>query len=495
MFSQKKSGAVLSYINIIVKNLVTFMYTPFLLKYIGQSDYGLFQMTNSVITSLSLLSMGFSSSYVHFYIKYKSNNECENLKKLNGMYLILFCLISLIAIVIGSILAFNVDNIFNLKQSQISLMEKLMGIMILNVALTFPSSVFDSNIIVNQRFIYQQGRQLMQTILVPLIAVPMIMLGSGVLAIGITQTIVTTLFLFINANFCIRKLNMKFNFRNGKVMMFKEVLAFSFFIFLNQIVDLINNSGPNFVLGIFEGAEKVAIFAIAIQIKNLFFMLSISLSDVFIPKVNELVSQKKEKKVLTELMIRIGRVQMVILLFVFGGFIVIGQYFIHLWAGDKNILAYWLIILMVLPSIGPLSQNIGIEIQRAMNMHAFRSIVLLIFSVVNIVFTVVGTKYFGLIGASSGYVIGMICANGCLMNWYYQFKMGIDIILYWKRTLSVAIPFLVSTFLTLISQLFVPINSVLVFLFYGVIYVILFLTIYLKFVANSYEKQLIFRKK
>ncbi|MCK3677897.1 lipopolysaccharide biosynthesis protein [Lactiplantibacillus plantarum] len=494
MFSQKKTGAFLSYMNIIVKNAVTFMYTPFLLKFIGQSDYGLFQMTNSIITSLSLLSLGFSSSYVHFYIKYKSNNEYENIKKLNGMYLVLFCFISLVAICIGSVLTLNADNIFNLKQSQVNLMKKLMGIMILNVALSFPSSVFDSNIIVNQKFIYQQGRQLLQTILVPLIAVPMIMLGSGVLAIGITQTIVTTLFLCINANFCIRNLKMKFKFKNKKFTMVKEILAFSFFVFLNQIVDLINNSGPNFILGIFEGADKVATFSIAIQIKNLFFMLSISLSDVFIPKVNELVSQKKETKVLTELMIRIGRIQMVVLLFIFGGFIVDGQYFIHLWAGDRNMLAYWLVLGMVLPSIGPLSQNIGIEIQRAMNMHAFRSIVLLIFAAINIVLTAEGTKYFGLLGASSGYVIGMIFANGCLMNWYYHYKMDLDIVLYLKQTISVVIPFFVSIVLMLFCQLFIPVSSTLLFLLYGIVYVFLFLIIYLSFVANNYEKQLIFGK-
>lgn len=495
MFSQKKNGAILSYINIIMKNVVTFMYTPFLLKFIGQGDYGLFQMTNSVITSLSLLSMGFSSAYVRFYIKYKTDKEYESLKKLNGMYLLLFCLISLVAIFIGGILVLNVNNIFNLRPRQVHLMQKLMGIMVLNVALTFPSSVFDANIIVNQKFIYQQGRQLMQTILVPLIAVPMILLGSGVLAIGITQTIVTTLFLFMNARLCIKKLHMKFNFKNLKFGMFKEVLVFSFFIFLNQIVDLINNNGPNFILGIFDGAEQVAVFAIAVQIKNLFFMLSTSLSNVFIPKVNELVSAKKGTKVLTSLMIKIGRIQMTVLLFVLGGFIVVGQYFIHLWAGDKNSLAYWLVIVMVLPSVIPLSQNLGIEIQRAMNKHVFRSITYLVFAAINIIFTVVGTKYIGLIGASSGYVISIVCANGILMNWYYQKKMGLDIILYWKRTLDILIPFLVSTGIVLGAEMFIPLSSLIGFVSYGIIYVLIFGIIYLMFVANKYEKEIIMRKK
>lgn len=494
MHSQRKSGAILSYINIVMKNLITFMYTPFLLKYIGQGDYGLFQMTNSVITSLSLLSMGFSSAYVRFYIKLKTEKDYNNIKKLNGMYLLLFCLISVLALIIGAVLVFNVENIFNLSSNQVMLMKSLMTIMIFNVALTFPSSVFDANIMVNQQFVYQQGRQLMQTILVPLIAVPLILLGSGVLAIGITQTLVTLLFLFMNIRLSVKKLHMKFKFTNLDFGMFRKVFIFSFFIFLNQIVDLVNNNGPNFVLGIFKGAGEVATFAIAIQIKNLFFMMSTSLSNVFIPQVNELVSQNKGEGVLTSLMIKIGRIQMAVLLFILGGFIVIGPYFIHLWAGDRNSLAYWLVILMVLPSIIPLSQNIGIEIQRAMNKHVFRSISYIIFAVINLIITVIGTNYFGLIGSAMGYVVSIVFANGFLMNWYYQKKMFLNMILYWKKVLNLLVPFLISVGTLLILEKFIAVTSLLLFVIYGFIYVVVFGTVYVFLVATKYEKKILFKK-
>lgn len=52
MPSQKKSGAILGYANILVKNLVNLIYVPLLLHYLGQGDYGVFQMTNSVVLLL-----------------------------------------------------------------------------------------------------------------------------------------------------------------------------------------------------------------------------------------------------------------------------------------------------------------------------------------------------------------------------------------------------------------------------------------------------------
>lgn len=40
MTSQRKAGAILGYLNIIVKNLVNLIYTPMLLSFVGQADYG-----------------------------------------------------------------------------------------------------------------------------------------------------------------------------------------------------------------------------------------------------------------------------------------------------------------------------------------------------------------------------------------------------------------------------------------------------------------------
>lgn len=493
MDKQRRIGALLSYSNIIAKNLVNFMYTPFLLRFVGQANYGLFQMTNSVMTSLSLLSMGFSSAYVKFYITYKVKKDTANIKKLNALYLLLFLGISLVSLIIGVVLVFNTNHLFgrSLTPRQLELTKYLMIIMVMDVAITFISSVFDSNITVNEQFVFQQTRQLMQTFLVPLICIPLVFCGVGVLSIEITQISITTIFLLLNVNYCLRRLQMRFDFKELPLSLLRDLGAFSFFIFLNQIVDLINNNAPNFILGMFRGAKMVATFAVAVQIKNMFFMLSTSLSNIFIPRVNQLVNMREEKNVLTDLMIKVGRIQMSILFFVLGGFIVVGQYFINVWAGAANSMAYWLIILMVFPSIIPLSQNLGVEIQRAMNKHIFRSIVYSIFACVNVIATIIGSIHYGLVGASIGYVISILCANGIAMNWYYQVRMGLNMKAYWLHTLQVSIPFVIATGALELAKLYIRIDSMKLFLLFGLIYALIYGLIYVRYIANSYEKGLL----
>lgn len=491
--NQRKIGVVLSYVNILLKNLTVFIYTPFLLKYLGQAEYGLYQMTNSVIMSLSILSMGFSSAYVRFYMRFKTEKDYEGIKKLNGMYLLLFIGISILSLIIGSLLVLNVSSLFNrsLTESEIQTTKLLMSIMVFNIALTFPASVFDSNIMVHEQFKFQQTRQVAQTILAPMLTVPLIFIGFKSVAIVIITTLITLVFLVINIRYAIGRLKMKFSFTNLPLSLLKEVALFSFFLFLGQIIDLINNNVPSFIIGMIAGAEDVAIYAVASQIKGLFFMLSTALSGVFIPYVNELVSNKVSRLKLTELMVKVGRTQLIMLTFILGGFIVVGKYFIVVWAGTQNELAYIMVILMTLPVLVPLSQNVGLEIQRAMNMHYFRSIVYIIFAMLNILITAISVKYIGVIGSVFGYVITIFLANGVAMNWYYHTKMKLNMFDFWKKISNIFIPFFGATIIMYSLQLILSPITLSLFFILGGGYAIIYILLYYFIAATSDDKVLI----
>ena len=65
--SQKKAGVVLSYASQAVQIISGLIYTPIMLRILGQSEYGLYQLVYSVVSYLGLLSMGFNASYMRFY--------------------------------------------------------------------------------------------------------------------------------------------------------------------------------------------------------------------------------------------------------------------------------------------------------------------------------------------------------------------------------------------------------------------------------------------
>jgi O-antigen/teichoic acid export membrane protein len=291
----------------------------------------------------------------------------------------------------------------------------------------------------------------------------------------------------MNINFAVTKLSMRFSFTAIPVGLLKEVSIFSFFIFLSQVIDLVNNNVPSFIVGMFLGAKDVAIYSVASQIKNLFFMLSVGLSGVYVPHINELVSSGTTKKTLLNLMIKLGRMQLILLTFILGGFIAIGKYFIIIWAGQDNIQAYYLLILMVLPVLVPLSQNVGIEIQRAMNRHYFRSIVYSIFAFINVVVTILSVVKFGILGSIFGYIIATVCANGIAMNWYYQKKMGLKMNFFWKNVVNIFIPFIASTAIVFTISSYIKNIGLGMFIILGLIYSIIYIALYLCVSATESE--------
>lgn len=497
--TQRKIGIILSYGNIIIKNLVLFIYTPILLKYLGKSEYGLYQITNSVISNLSILNMGFSFAYIKFYTALSLNEKDKEkeIKMLNGIYLLIFSLISVISLLVGFVLVNQTDIIFSksLASEEILLAKKLMVCMILSITLSFFNSVFDSSILAHEQFRFQQSRQLMQTIMLPVCTIPLLIyFNMGAMSIVLVQTFLSGYFLIVNAHFCIKKLQMKFTMRNLDLNLIKQIGTFSFFIFLNQIFNQVNENGPTFILGIFAHTSQVSIYSIANQLKNLFFMLSQSLSNVFIPKVNQIVHKSNDNDELTKLMTKIGQLQIIVLGFILGGFIVVGKYFLLLWVGDGYEMSYYLLISLVIPLLVPLIQNVGIEIQRAKNKHIFRSIVLTAFAVINVVITLFTVKIWGIEGSTIGYIISLIFGYGFVMNWYYKTKIGLDVVYFWKKIIPLLLPILLATALGLISAKYLPVNSVANFVICGVIYCLAYLGILYIILSKSKEDKELIQK-
>lgn len=109
--NQLKAGVVISYSSMILGYIIAVVYTPIMLRLLGQSEYGLYNLVSSVVSYLGLLSFGFGSAYMRYYFRYKVNNDQTNIAKLNGMFLIVFSIVGIIAIFAGSVLVTQHHNL------------------------------------------------------------------------------------------------------------------------------------------------------------------------------------------------------------------------------------------------------------------------------------------------------------------------------------------------------------------------------------------------
>ncbi|MDD6461237.1 MAG: lipopolysaccharide biosynthesis protein [Bifidobacteriaceae bacterium] len=496
MHSQKKAGAILGYLNIGAKNLVNLIYVPLLLHFLGQGDYGVYQMTASVTFALTLLEAGFSGAYVRFYMRKNAKDDEAGIRELNGIFFLTYLAVALLCLVGGAVLVANVQRLFSggLTASELVLARQLMAIMSVNIAVQFLSSPFDSYIAAHEQFIFQQSRQLLVTIVQPFLAVLLLMLGLGAVGVASAQFVVTVVLLLLNISFSLRKLGMRFTFRGLEGSLFKAILVFSFWIFLNQIFDLVNNNVPNFLLGAMASSSAVAVFSIAMQIRNIFVSMSTTMSNVFVPQINRMVAESDDNTELTHLMTRVGRYQMILFWYIYGGFIVLGRFFVHIWAGDANADAYWLTVMMVLPVMIPLTQNTGIEIQRAKNRHKTRSLIYILTSVINIVISVLLIPRIGYWATAIGYVVGTSLGTGLFMNWYYQTRIGLDMFYFWRNmfpTIALAVGV---TAVCLAGSALFPVDSFPSFILWGGFYSLLFGGLTWKISLTDVERNNVIRR-
>ena len=75
--NQIRIGAILSYISILLTFAVGLIYTPLLIRGLGQSDYGLYSLILAVSSYLSLLDLGVGNAIVRYIARSRAIKDTE----------------------------------------------------------------------------------------------------------------------------------------------------------------------------------------------------------------------------------------------------------------------------------------------------------------------------------------------------------------------------------------------------------------------------------
>ena len=441
--NQLKAGVVLNYVVIILNTVVGLLYTPYMLRMMGQSEYGLYSLVASVIAYLTVLDLGFGNAIVRYTAKFRAEKKTEEQYEMFGMFFLLYLVIGIIAFGIGLGLYFNVGTLFGNTMTAVELDRAriMMLLLVANLAFTFPMSIWGSIIQAYEDFVFQKSLNIFRIILNTAVMICLLHFGYKAVAMVVVQTIFNVLTLVVNFIYCRRKLNIHiyFRFKHFHWGFLKEVAIYSFWIFLNAIMDRVYWSTGQFVLGAMVGTAAVAVFAIAIQLEGMYMQFSTAISSVFLPKVTAMVATNRSRKEISDLFIRTGRIQYIVLAYILSGFIIFGRQFIELWAGADYSDAYIISLLFFIPLTVPLIQNLGITILQARNEMKFRSVLYIIIALVSLAMQIVLTRFFGGIGCAMGVSGALVVGQILIMNVYYRRRQDLDIKTFWKEISKMSI--------------------------------------------------------
>ncbi len=496
--NQIKSGIVLSYVYLAISMIAGLLYTPRMLSMLGQSQYGLYSLANSIIGYLSFLGLGLESALVKYTAKYIALEDKEGEQKLGGGFLRIYFVISAVALLAGGFIAFSLKPGMafgfmtgKLVESEITGLRIIVAILTVNLAIGFPMGVFGGVITAHERFTFRKVISIIREVLMPVTVLVILSFGYKAIALVVVHTTFNIAVLLSDFIYVRKVLGYKPIFARFEKPLVKEIVDYSVFIFIGLIVDRIADATNSMVLGAVSGTVAVAVYGIAIQINTYYLNFSASIGSFFFPRIVGMTVKNSDDKEISDLFIKVGRVQLYVLALICSGFIAFGKDFVLLWAGKDYINAYYIVVILMIPTLINRSQSLGTQILLAKNKHRFRAIFYLGVTVLDIAISIPLAMIWEGIGAAVGTFIAVLIGPIITMNIYYAKVMHLDIKGYFRNFIPQIFKISIVAAAGFAMNYFWSASSWLILASQIIVYLVVYLAVIYCWSFNSYEKNLV----
>lgn len=493
---QIRIGAVISYFTIAFNIAAGLLYTPWMISQIGQSNYGLYTLATSLIT-IFVMDFGMSAAVTRFVSKYNAENNQKAVNNFLGLVYKLYFIVDAVIFLILFVTYFFVGKIYTqLSSSEIEVFKVLYIIVGLFSVISFPFTNLNGILTAYEKFIQLKICDLFNKCFIIVVMIISLLMGYGVFALVSVNAIAGLLTILLKLIIIKRQTQTRVNFRFFNKSMLKEVFGFSMWTTVSGIAQrMVFTISPSIIAMVSStGSVGVAVFGLATTIEGYVYTFANAINGMFMPRISKMIHEGKKDTDLLPLMIKIGRIQCMIVGLIIVGFISVGKSFIvYIWNKPDFTDSYICAILLILPTFFSLPMQIAnttLIVENKVKMNAY---VMLITGAINIVFSLFFSKYYGAIGASFSIFIAYMVSNVLLLI-IYKKVLHIDMKTFCKETFLKISPYLIlSIALGYLAERYNPVApGVIRFVINGLIVFSVFAVLMLLFFMNKYEKNLIF---
>lgn len=441
---QIKIGGIISYLTIGFSIISGLIYTPWMISIIGQSNFGLYTLATSLVTMVTI-DLGLSSAITRFISKYRAENDFENIKKFLGIAYKLFIVLAIIFLVSLTIVYFNVDRIFlKLRPDEIEKVKVLLSIAGLYAVVSFPFQPLDGLLVSGERFIFQKLTVLISKVLNVVLMVTALLMGYGLYSLVIVNAFSGIIIISFKLYFLKKNDPQQIEWKGFDTRMTREIFSFSLWVMVTSIAQrLILNITPS-VLGITSGSREIAIFSAAMTIEGYVWTFATVFGGMFLPKVSKLIfGDKGGPDAIRDLMIKVGRIEFILLAAIVSIFIMAGRDFFLNWLGTDFEKSYLITVFLILPGLITVPQEIASTTLIASNQVKYNAFSKIIVAVLSISLSYILSLRYGATGAGIAILIGNLIGGGLVLNIIYARVLKINIWEFFRKCqLSMALPFI-----------------------------------------------------
>ena len=304
---------------------------------------------------------------------------------------------------------------------------------------SFPCIPQNGILTANEKFIQLKGCDIINKLSVVCLMSVCLFMGFGLYALVTVNAICGLLTIFLKYYFIYHSTSTRALFHRISKHELMTIFSYSGWVTLIALASrMIFNIMPT-ILGIFAGAGDIAVFGVASILEGFVFTFANAINGMFLPRVSRIVATP-EGNVLP-LMVKVGRIQIYITSLIIFGFIVCGKDFLTLWIGKDFDAVYAATILLMLPSLFHLPQEIADQTVLAVNRVKEKAYIFLVMGGLNILLAILLVQRWGIIGIATSIFIAYVVRTIGLDILYYR-VLHIDIYSFFRQSYAKILPWL-----------------------------------------------------
>lgn len=440
--SKIAKGAIISYISIFLNIVISLVYTPWMINKIGVSDYGLYSLVGAFL-SYFLLDFGLAGTITRFVAKYRAEGNEEKVANMLGLTAKVYLVLDSIIFMVLFVLYFFITDIFGggLTVEEIDKLKILYCIAGTFSVLSFLFKPVSGAMMAYEYFVENKILDLLVRVGTVVFIVIMLLLGGNVYHLVFITGFVGFVVALLRYGVFLKKSNLKINWSYYEKPELIGLFSFSVWMLVIQLSQMFRLSLIPTILGIFNNTTEISIFSVGKNLEGMVYTISAALNGLFLPMVSRMV-HSGDRKGIMDLMIRVGRIQLFIILLIFSGFFVFGQPFIHLWVGEIFNSSYYVFLLLVFVNILSLTMHIGMDLVYAENKIKHTAMRVLISSLIGLALSIIVAPKYGAIGCAASTGLALVLTQILYID-FYQRKMGLDMAYFFKSCHLKILPLLI----------------------------------------------------
>lgn len=407
-----------SYIQMGVAILLPLIITPYILNGLGQEQYGLWILITSVTAYFGLSSLGFTSTL----LKESSSNidNPEYLSKLVSVVFFSFIGFSLIALVIFIIIYLNLEQIFTINVEMIEISKQTFMITFCIFIISFFTSIFDTLLFAANRLYIKNIVDIIKNILISSSNFLIVFLGYGIFEIALISLLITSIYTLVVVRISKEGMVFYISWAYFEIDLFKQMLRPSIHYFIISIGVLVVFYSDNIIIASFIGLSSVAIYSLGYKVVDSFQLIIFKIVDVLLPNIAVLNVEKKYTE-LIKLHNKIMLISMSISTPIFLFLYFTNQWILTLWLGTNNVLSKDIMTVFIIFSYMHIWVHVSSVFVAAIGIHKEIAYIGIIEIILNILFSIVFLKIWGLLGVALGTLLSHSLVSGWFVTyWFYK---------------------------------------------------------------------------